>query len=98
MPFLSLTRRHSSGSLSARAFSLALLTATVSSPSAFAAVNQAVSATTDERSIRTAQVASALHVGVDESIRPMLKRLTRPMGSDGKMQFPRRISITLSPS
>jgi hypothetical protein len=62
MSFTSSSRRHSFDSLSARAFSLALLTATVSSPSAFATDNQAVSATTDESPIRTAQVASAQHM------------------------------------
>jgi hypothetical protein len=93
MSFTSSSRRHSFDSLSARAFSLALLTATVSSPSAFATDNQAVSATTDESPIRTAQVASAQHIGVDESIRPFRVHVPQAQLDDLR----RRIAATRWP-
>lgn len=93
MYFISSARRHSFCSLSARAFSLALLTATVFSPSAFATDNQAVSATTDESSVHTVQVASVQHAGVDESIRPFRVHVPQAQLDDLR----RRIAATRWP-
>jgi pimeloyl-ACP methyl ester carboxylesterase len=93
MFFISLSRRHLFGSLRARAFSLALLTMPVLSPSVFATDNPAVSATADETSIHPDKVAIAPRVDVDESIRPFRVHVPQAQLDDLR----RRIAATRWP-
>ena len=94
MFFISLSRRHLFGSLRARAFSLALLTMPVLSPSVFATDNPAVSATADETSIHPDKVAIGPRVDVDESIRPFRVHVPQAQLDDLR----RRIAATRWPS
>lgn len=87
------TRRHSYGSLRTRVIDLFLLAATVASPYAFAADSPSVSATIDESTARTAQVAGTQHVRVDESIRPFRVHVPQAQLDDLR----RRIAATRWP-
>jgi hypothetical protein len=93
MFLVSSTRRQVFGALSAGAFSLVLLSAPGFAPSAFAADNPAVSATTDETLIRPVKVAVAQRVGVDESIRPFRVHVPQAQLDDLR----RRIAATRWP-